>query len=146
MKPYVSLFTPDFIYVWMEVFNDERELFLDNISPLGQHPDADPWSIPKPSNFLKSVLRVNGWEDYFVDFYDDQQQWLIENGISPCQPFLVKFYYPRGYRTWTDMGYEYDCDYEYEIVAVEPWKLSKVRTVWKSFLRNQDSIVRKDMK
>lgn len=49
--------------------------------------------------------------------------WLrfgLENGIAPGVPFCVRVSEPSYSKSWTDCGYEYDMDIDWEVVHVAP--------------------------
>lgn len=56
--------------------------------------------------------------------------WLLHRGIAPYQPFLVRIRPPEYSKTWTDCGYEYDVEYDTEIVFVKRWKEHTILRAW----------------
>ena len=58
----------------------------------------------------------------------------LQEGIAPGQPFLVHAQKPVYSKSWTDCGYEYDCDVDVDIARVEPWPAARVLRSWEKLL------------
>lgn len=81
------------------------------------------------------------WYDYtrqmvglreMVDPDSDLIKWMLERGIAPNQPFLMRFY---GFRVWTsDYDGDQDEEYESELVYVEPLSDKEAADAWYEWL------------
>lgn len=135
--PLVSVFSEDSICVWMILDSDGKDLYITNESPIQYLPHdfenkEQIEGMDAPSNFLEDSTCANGWDDWF-DFRGDFIQFAIENGIAPWQPFLIRFYKPIGYFISTDIGDEWDAEFEWDIVTVEKWQPSRIAAAWRLF-------------
>lgn len=67
-----------------------------------------------------------------VSLYYNQEQWMLENGIIPNQPFQIELYC-RNYKLETMDGTEYDCDTKCQILKklpVDPEAIINYWTEW----------------
>jgi hypothetical protein len=87
---------------------------------VGMYPDDDAEQIGAVPDWLDYERENTGWQYLVMADFDNLLEWGLENGISPGQPFLVRFGRPT-YQTYSGPdGTDYDVDYDNEVVAVEP--------------------------
>lgn len=75
------------------------------------------------------------------DVHDDMPTWArwgLENGVAPFQPFLLRFpmpHYMKHY-IWEYGCYEYDVEYDWDIMRALPWPKEKVLFQWERYLKS----------
>lgn len=108
--------------VWLRVWP------WDGADAIGTHVLGDPdvlW-----------VVRETDWETVLgCVFTSDWLAFLAREGIAPDQPFQVRVFNQRTYKTGNPSdGYEHDADWDVEVVAIEPWSPARVAESWESML------------
>lgn len=101
-----------FVPGWPEV--DLEEFYEDSIGPR-----------PK---WLDEEISNSGL-DMIIDVPHHAAGWMIEEGLSPGQPFCVEVYPPH----WSKVSYEYnewDCDWYWNIVRRMPCKPLSAASAW----------------
>lgn len=58
------------------------------------------------------------------------------NGIAPFQPFLLRIPMPHYSRTYGDWGYEYDVEYDHEVIAVQPLSEKQKLQRWEAYFKS----------
>jgi hypothetical protein len=90
------------------------------------------YQVTGPCPWLQFELQEDSWGPLLgIGYPLDEERWLLENGVAPGQPFKVRIEQPHYYKSWTDCGYEYDCDYgDWDIVERASWDRDRVMLAW----------------
>lgn len=60
---------------------------------------------------------------------DEVERFLLENGIAPFQ----RFYLHISASYYKDYWGEYDSEFDYEVLNIEPWDTNRICTEWEAF-------------
>lgn len=124
-----------YFYMWFRVVTQpgEEDLCLERCSTDGD--DLPEWLDEEiREQGLDEVVPINHFIHEDSDGCSFRCTWLrwgLENGVAPGQPFLVRISKPVYDR---DYWGEVDCDWDREIVHVEPWPLKRSHTSWEKAL------------
>ena len=119
-------------YVWFVGVDDGADVCIEEMEDLPTHGTLSP--------LLENERDQAGFGDMMeVEWRWDSKStgmtWLMQHGIAPGQPFLMRFGEPE----YTGGGYwepnEVDVSYESELVRVIPWSTEKAWKAWDDFVR-----------
>ena len=122
-------------YIWFRGCHDGPDMYIEPIPDL---PELGSLSGP-----LRQEIEHTDWAgiaDHDIPFRPDHGStwtWLLQNGIAPHQPFLMRFGEPE----WTKCGYEepeWDVEYDVELVRVIPWKPESAARRWERANRERN--------
>lgn len=134
-KRFMNVYAQPVCYVWLQVVRDGLDLDVET------YMDGEDFNT-KP-DWLDYELGHLGWRDILSpqyrspevdDFTGTWNNWALENGLCPLQPFLVEMKHPRYYRCSYEYE-EYDVDYYWEIVQRAPRTAKQVVRAWKMWMR-----------
>jgi len=132
-----DVYVEDDCYVWWTLEHEDHDLQLQDAceGSIGLEPD---WVIHEDGGYLEILDTAPEHVSVTHDGYTFSSNWIdwaIQNGIAPGQPFCIRFGKPNYYQCG---GYEYpsewDVEYDWEIMYVEPWEPERVRKAWEEVL------------
>jgi hypothetical protein len=88
---------------------------------------------PDEMTWVEHLSQDIGWDEVIARDQRDLAMFLIENGIAPEQPFLVRIH---NYQSWQS-GYEtpeWDEDWEADVMQVMRWSPERVIAAWEEWL------------
>jgi len=119
-------------WVWCVFELDEDEL---RAAIYSEDPPPEehwlPWEID--GSGLDCVLGIEQWE-HGKTSDDILVEWLLTEGIAPCQPFLVAMSY-KSFRHETYYGTEYDYEVYVDVMDIKPWPPELVLAAWEEHLK-----------
>lgn len=117
--PCINMYEPEGCsYVWFRLVPAYDDLELEECGDDGN--DIDPSLREQFSDIGWDFIISPPYHSIKVGGRSFDERWTafaLKEGIAPGQPFCVCIEQPVYSKSWTDCGYEYDCDVECEIVA-----------------------------
>jgi hypothetical protein len=119
--PLVDFFSKEVVRVWLAL--DFAEGCVDEVGEdeVGVRPE-----------WLQYELENLGWKD-ILDVYSDRMlRWGLEMGVAPGQPFLLEVPHPHYSKDYNYEygGYEYDVNFEWEVLRTRPMPPKQVAALW----------------
>lgn len=90
---------------------------------------------PHPNHWFAFEMDCGSLDDIF-DFNggdETREELLFRMGIAPGQRFRIAATYHTG-KYWTDCGYEYDAEVDWEVINIEPWTVDQTLAAWQRYL------------
>lgn len=127
--PLIDVYAPKYIRMWL-AFEDGyvNSVAEDSVGELPEWYDRDVTELGWES--ILGSLGCGGWE------WAGDLNWLVAYGIAPGQSFLVHLDEPRWYRCG-EYGSESDCEYDWELLRVQPLSPAIVRARWERAVRGE---------
>lgn len=146
----LDLYTPDWARIWFHLVPEGFDLDIE---------DCGEDTLGVATGSIAYETDQNGFDAWVgsceasgqtqrgrFSWRCDWAQWALINGIAPRQPFLLHLHSPYYSKSWTDCGYEYDCDCEFEVMRVVYWSPSKCASYWDRWLRGVQAGYDADMR
>lgn len=139
----VDVLLPTTVYLWFELLPNGEDLYLDTSA------DTSVGSAPEwmEYDFDLDIIIDPQWrrEESGLGwiFTRTWHEWGLREGIAPWQPFLLKVCEPVYDKIWTDCGYEYDVEWDWDIVEVQALPPDQVLRRWVTWHRWRDRYERR---
>ncbi len=111
-------------YLWLRFVPGWPDLEIQ------EYHDESHGKIPE---WLSEAISESGLSSIMDLPWQGTMPWMLEQGLSPGQPFCIEVYPPH----WTKVSYEYeewDCDWYWDIVRVMPKTPRAVASSWERHL------------
>jgi hypothetical protein len=145
----VDVWTPHWARVWVQLVPDYTDLEREECGEESIGEPTGSFQHERDNEGIRSWLRQpdGGYTNIGrFEWWMSWAHWALQEGIAPRQPFLVHLHEPYYSKSWTDCGYEYDCDCDWYLVRVEHRQPSVALRYWSRWLEGTQKIFAADMK
>jgi len=131
----VNVYSQPVCYIWLQVVRDGVDLTVEPYltSSHGEEPDWFDYELSN-SSWPDIISPDHKWSAIETsDFTGTWNDWALQEGLCPGQPFLVEFEHPRWYKSG---GYEYeewDVEYSWTIVDRAPRSPKQAARAWEQW-------------